>query len=172
MNIFKRVICLMLVILISGCDEKECVVDKYPFDVDYKYSASVVYNYMDYYLKGDKLVKAINQNKGLVSIATTNPDNTSNVSYFQLTMLDTSYAIASFNQSNQTYVNLRYIPFGMITYVEYKVDDYNVLNYVGARLVVELVRYEDDIMNFEKAYGISLKDNQFVFKIIEIRPLG
>ena len=95
-----------------------------------------------------------------------------NVSFFTMIMPNTSYAIATFQYDNQTAINLRYKPQAMITYIEYRDDIDDYLNYVGARIIVDCLLYEDDIKAFETAYGINVKENQFVFKILEIRPLG
>lgn len=167
----KKVIGLMILLLL-GCSKQECVINKYPYESNYKYSASIVYNYMDYYLKGKELMKSINNSKGMLSIATINPDNTTNVSFFTMIMPNTSYAIASFSYDNQTAMNLHYKPQAMITYVEYRDDINDYLDYVGARIIVDCLIYDDDISAFEKAYGINVKDNEYVFKIKEIRPLG
>lgn len=168
----RTYIVILLMLVLTSCASKECVVNKYPYDADYQYSASVVYNYMDYYLKGNELVKSVNDNKGILSIATINPDNTPNTSFFSMVMLDTSYAIATFNRENQTSINLRYIPQAMITYTEYRNDQNGILNYVGARIIVDCLVYEDDISKVEMNYGITLRENQYLFKIVEIRPLG
>lgn len=163
---------VLIVFLLCGCKREECVVNKYPYEANYKYSASIVYNYMDYYLKGKELMKSINNSKGMLSISTINPDNTSNVSFFTMMMPNNSYAIATFQNDNQTAINLRYKPQAMITYIEYRDDTNDYLNYVGARIIVDCLIYEDDISAFETAYGINVKENQYVFKILEIRPLG
>ena len=162
----------ILLFLLSACTSKECTTNKYPYDGNYQYSASVVYNYMDYYLKGDALINSINKNNGMLSISTLNEDNTSNASFFSMIMLDKHYAIATFNTDNQTSINLKIKPQAMITYVEYKKDEHNILDYIGARIIIDALIYEDDILKFQTDYGVSIKDNQFVFKIREIRPLG
>ena len=169
MSIFV-IMCLLLVL--NACVSEEPLNKEEIYENDYVSSSSVLYQYMDYYLKGDELKKAINSNKGICIVSTLNSDGTSNSSLFNLEMLDTKYIIAEFYSDNQTFLNLKNKPQGMIVFLQYKVDEKERFNYVGAKILFDYIYIEEDITNFETSYARLLKEREALFRIVEIRPLG
>lgn len=169
----RRVIMVILLVILMGCQSEEMNVNKDEiYANDYVSSASTVYQYMDYYVKGNELIKAINSKEGVCVFATLNTDGTSNTAIFTMEMVDSKYMIVHFIGENQTLRNLQNKPQGMITYLQYKKDVNQVFNYIGAKIIVDFLFLKDDISSFEISYERELQGAEYLLRIVEIRPLG
>lgn len=169
----KLIILACFLVVLYGCTmNQDAISSTEPYDNDYVSSASVMYHYMDYYVKGDELKKAMNSNEGISIISTLNYDTTSNSALFNLEMVDMKYIIATFTSENQTLLNLKNRPQAMITFLKYEMDERERLNYVGAKLLIDYVFLEEDVFGFQTSYERLLSENEYLFRIVEIRPLG
>lgn len=168
----KILIIACFLIVLYACTGAESVNVDEVYENDYASSASVMYHYMDYYIKGDELKAAINSQEGICIVSTLNKDNTSNSALFNLEMVDVKYIIGKFSSENQTLLNLKNKPQGMITFLQYKVDEKELFNYVGAKILFDYIFVSEDISNFETSYERLLAEDEVLLRIVEIRPLG
>lgn len=162
--------CFLIVLYACTIEDDESIEGMY--ENDYVSSSSIMYHYMEYYIKGEELKKAMNSNEGICVVSTLNYDSTSNSALFNLEMVDIKYIIGRFNSDNQTLKNLKNKPQGMITFLKYEVDEKERFDYVGAKILFDYIFLENDLSSFQTTYERLLAENEVLFRIVEIRPLG
>lgn len=168
----KKWIIVLIVLLLSGCSSDNIPVNlNEELPNDYVSSASIKYRYLTHYLKDEALAKAINDDLGIMVIGTCNKDNTINQAIMSFKIVENAFLISEISDS-QTKLNLENNPQAMLVFTMYKADDKKLLNYQGAKIIVDYISDESKRKTFATNYSVTLSSSESLFKIVEIRPLG